>query len=224
MSSRSEFTVPGAYSYNQASPFRWVVSHLFRYKPILGGFTLLALLSNLCSSLIPILIGLAFALVVQRQAGALGFVALALVGLAVAQGALELGAHFSSEVLGERFARDASEELYINLLGKSQTFHNRQRVGDIMARASSDMAQLGNMVSPGFDTIFISFSNLLVALVFIGILNWQLLLVPLLFTAAFLIALRYYSRKLNPVSDSMREQFGELNAGLTEAVTGVEVV
>src|SRR6266702_2147654 len=32
------------------------------------------------------------------------------------------------------------------------------------------------------------------------------------------------TRKLNPVSDRMREQFGEMNAGLTEAVSGIEVV
>ena len=64
----------------------------------------------------------------------------------------------------------------------------------------------------------------MITLVFIGFVNPQLLLMPLLFTIAFLIALRYFSRKLNPISDSMREQFGELNAGLKESVRGIEVV
>src|SRR5207248_11218308 len=76
----------------------------------------------------------------------------------------------------------------------------------------------------GFDVIFDSFTSLVITLVFIGFISPQLLLVPLLFTLSFLIALRYYSRKLNPISDRMRNQFGELNAGLTESVTGIEVV
>ncbi len=93
-----------------------------------------------------------------------------------------------------------------------------------MARAANDMSQLSSMIDPGFDVIYDSFSSLAINIVFIGLLNWHLLLTPVLFTLSFLIALRYYARKLNPVSDSMREQFGELNAGLNEAVSGIEVV
>ena len=94
-----------------------------------------------------------------------------------------------------------------------------------MARAANDMTQLSNMVVPGFDIIFDSFTSLVITLIFIGFVSPQLLIVPLLFTLSFLIALRYYSRRLlDPISDSMREQFGELNAGLTETVAGIEVV
>jgi ATP-binding cassette subfamily B protein len=114
--------------------------------------------------------------------------------------------------------------LYLSLLGKSQTFHNRQRVGDIMARAANDMTQLSSMVAPGFDIIFDSFTSLVITIIFIGFISPQLLLSPLIFTVVFLISLRSYSRKLTPVSDKMREQFGELNATLTESVAGIEVV
>ena len=51
-------------------------------------------------------------------------------------------------MLAQRFERDAREELYVSLLGKSQTFHNRQRVGDIMARATNDVRHAEPMSSP----------------------------------------------------------------------------
>src|SRR5436190_19882550 len=102
MTSKSEFTVSSAHSYNQSSPTRWIISHILRYKSILAGFIFLALLTNLCYALIPTLMGVAFTTVVQRQMGQLGLVAMLLLGLALAQGALELGAHFSGEVIGER--------------------------------------------------------------------------------------------------------------------------
>ncbi|HCI79112.1 MAG TPA: ABC transporter ATP-binding protein, partial [Ktedonobacter sp.] len=111
-----------------------------------------------------------------------------------------------------------------SLLSKDQTFHNRQRVGDVMARATNDIDQLNNMLVPGFDTIFDSFTALVVPMVFTAFINPQLLLTPIVFTVLFLITLRRYSRRLAPVSNKMREQFGTMNAVLTEAVSGVEVV
>ena len=221
---KREFTVVGAYQYNQASAVRWIVSHLARYRRLVITYVLVVLIVNSLVSLIPVLTGMAFNAVLQGDRGALTRIALFLLGCVVFTGVLDLSARLFPELVAKRVARDARAELYANLLGKSQTFHNRQRVGDIMARAANDMSQLSSMVTPGFDIIFDSFSSLVITVVFIGLLNWQLLLTPLLFTAAFLIALRYYSRRLNPVSDSMRAQFGELNAGLNETVSGIEVV
>jgi ATP-binding cassette subfamily B protein len=58
----------------------------------------------------------------------------------------------------------------------------------------------------------------------IALLRAELLIVPVLFLIAFAPALRSYSRQLNPVTGKLRFQFGNLNATLAEAVSGVEVV
>jgi ATP-binding cassette subfamily B protein len=223
---KREFTVANEYHYNHLSPVHWITSHLLRYKHLMLGFMLAVILTNMLYAVIPVLTGVAFNLVLQGGSARnrLLEVSLALLAVILVGGILDLCARFFPELLGKRFARDARSELYLSLLGKSQTFHNRQRVGDIMARAANDMTQLSNMVAPGFDIIIDSFTSLVITIIFIAFISPQLLLAPLLFTAAFLISLRYYSRKLNPISDKMREQFGELNAGLTESVAGIEVV
>ena len=222
--SKREFTVAGEYVYNRSGPVLWIVSHLARYKGLAIAFMLIAIFTNILFTSIAVLTGRAFDNVLHADHNALVTTTLILLGVVLLSGTCDLVARLFPEFLGKRLARDARAELYVNLLGKSQTFHNRQRVGDIMARAANDMTQLSSMVVPGFDGIFDSFSSLLITLVFIGALDVQLLLVPLLFTASFLISLRYYARKLNPVSDRMREQFGEMNAGLNESVSGIEVV
>ena len=221
---KREFTVAHEYHFQRSSPVRWIISHLMRYTHLIIAYALACILANILYTAIPIMTGLAFDGVLQHDQSKLLLISLVLLALVVLGGTSDLSARFFPELLGKRFARDARAELYLSLLGKSQTFHNRQRVGDIMARAANDMGQLSNMVVPGFDGIFDSFISLVIAIIFIGLLKWQLLLIPLLFTASFLIALRYYSRKLNPVSNSMRAQFGELNAGLNESVAGIEVV
>jgi ATP-binding cassette subfamily B protein len=223
---KREFTAADEYHYNRSDPVRWIVSHLLRYKHLIVSYMLAAILTNILYAVIPVLTGQAFNIVLQGASarGKLPGMVLILLAVVLVGGCVDLIARFFPELLGKRITRDARAELYLSLLGKSQTFHNRQRVGDIMARAANDMTQLSNMVVPGFDTIFDSFTSLIITITFIGFISPQLLLSPVLFTAAFLVALWYYSRKLNPVSDSMREQFGEMNAGLNEAVTGIEVV
>ena len=54
------------------------------------------------------------------------------------------------------------DELYVSLLGKSQTFHNRQRVGDIMARANNDVRQLNPMMNPAAALIIESIMAIIV--------------------------------------------------------------
>jgi ATP-binding cassette subfamily B protein len=196
------------------------------YKHFAFGYIVLSILTNSSFALISIQAGNAFNVVVQGRdvLHLLLLVALTMLGVIALEGVLDLTTRFVAEILSKRLARDAREELYISLLGKSQTFHNRQRVGDIMARASNDMSALADMVSPGIDVAFDSFISTGVTLVFIAFLNPLLLLVPALYTLSFFFVLRNYSRRLSPVSRQMREEFGQTNAVLNEAVAGIEVV
>ncbi len=223
---KREFSVAGEYSYDRRTPVRWIISHGLRYKRFLVGMVVAIVASNVMDSAIPAFTGLAFNEVLRPQPSRdqLLLIALAILAAVIGRGIVNAAGHFANEFLGKRMQRDARDELYVNLLGKSQTFHNRQRVGDIMARASNDASQLSDMVVPGFDILFDSFSSLAITLIFIAGINPQLLLSPVLFTLAFLIALRDYTRRLRPVADQMRAQFGTVNAGLAEAVTGIEVV
>ena len=224
--SKREFTIANEYHYNRKSPIRWIISHLLRNKPFIASFMLASIITNTLYASVPIFTGIAFNAVLQGTYGAsqLFRIALIILGVVLVGGVVDLTARLSTEILGKRLATDARDELYVNLLGKSQTFHNRQRVGDIMARAANDMNQLSDMIVPGVDSIVDSFTSLFITLAFIGLLQPQLLLAPVLYTVVFIISLRHYSRKLQPVSDEMRDQFGKINAVLTETVTGIEVV
>ncbi len=112
----------------------------------------------------------------------------------------------------------------ISLLGKSQTFHNRQQVGDVMARATNDVSQISSMIQPGVSLILSSMLSIVAPIVLIGLVRVELLLTPLLWLVTFAWAVRDYMRQLNPVASASRTQFGTMNAGLTEIISGIEVV
>ena len=222
----SEFRVEGAPSYDRRGPLRWVLSHLGRHPHLLVGFVLAAVAASVLSSAVPRLTGLAFDAVLGPDPSArmLLTLAAAVLGAVALRGTLALASNFAIETLAHRLERDARDELYLALLGKSQTFHNRQRVGDVMARARNDVRQLNLMMSPGVLLIADSVIGIIVPIVFIARLEAQLLAAPLAFVAVFVLALRHYMRQLNPVSSALRRQFGVVNAGLNETITGIEVV
>jgi ATP-binding cassette, subfamily B, bacterial len=222
----SEFSVAGSYPYDRSGPVRWILSHVGRHKLFAIAAFVAMVSHNGLNSMVQWLIGRAFDRLLQEHPDrdALLSITIALIVIVAIRSVLDLSASLLSELTAQRVERDSREELYQSLLGKSQTFHNNQRVGDLMARANNDVRQLTMMINPGASLIIDSFSALIVPIIFIGILKWQLLLTPLLFTVVFIFLLRRYMRKMDPVAARQRMEFGMMNSVLTESVTGIEVV
>ncbi|HWV36656.1 MAG TPA: ABC transporter ATP-binding protein [Thermomicrobiales bacterium] len=200
---------------------------MWRFRWLVLSFLVAGLTATLLNGTIPGLTGKAVDDVLGASddpTASLMRISLILLAIVVVRGIADVIARFSIEVIAKRLERDARVELFTSLLGKSQTFHNRQRVGDLMARATNDVRQLGFMMSPGVDLIVDSMTALVVPFVFIALLDVRLLLVPSIFLVGFVITVVIYMKRLNPVSEKMRSQFGVLNAGLNESVRGIEVI
>jgi ATP-binding cassette subfamily B protein len=223
---KSEFSLEDEHRYNRSGPVRWIISHAIRYPIFPLGTILTAAINNWAYSYRQILVGRAFDLVTTPgwERSALLAIALGVAAAAIGQGLTGLLRNFSIEFLAQRIERDARDELYVSLLGKSQTFHGKQRIGDIMARATNDVRQLNLMFSPGLMLITDSAMAIVVPIALIAQLNWRLLLAPLIFVILWALTVADYNRRLKPVSLAQREQFGEMNAGLAEAIAGIEVV
>ena len=221
-----EFRLEHEHRYDRRGPVRWIVSHLARYPhfPILA--LLAATFNNYFYSQIQVNIGRAFDLISMPgwSRGALAGLAALAVGIAVGQGITGLMRNYSVEFVASRIERDARDELYASLLGKSQTFHGRQRIGDIMARATNDVKMLNLLFSPGLMLLLDSAMAVVVPLLLIAQIDTRLLLVPALFLVGLSLTIHEYNRRLNPVSIAIREKFGVMNAGLAEAIAGIEVV
>ena len=223
---KREFTVQNEYRFNRAGPLRWIISHVLRY-PLLPLLTLIGtVLSNTFNSYIQILIGQAFDLIAQPawQVASLAGIAVLVIGSGVGRSLTSLMHNYSMEFLAQHVERDARAELYGSLLGKSQTFHGKQRIGDIMARATNDVHAINIMFSPGVVLIIDSLLSIVIPLALISRMDSRLLLMPGVFLVLLTITVLDYNRQLEPVSAAQREQFGKMNAGLADAIAGIEVV
>ncbi len=221
-----EFTPDTEHTYDHSSVWRWLASHALRYPLQLVIGTVFRAAVVVAAVQVPRLMGSAFDAVAQADAelGVLLGFALAILGISVFRGVLQLLANYLAEIVALRMERDVREELYVNLLGKSQTYHGQQRVGDIMARATNDVRQIQFMVNPGLLLLSEWLVFMVVPIVAVAFLRVELLPVPVIFLLLFLVALRGYLRRLGPVAGALRAQFGMLNATLTESIAGIEVV
>jgi ATP-binding cassette subfamily B protein len=224
--SKKEFRVENEYEYNRSGPLRWILSHVLRYPWLPLLVTGAAVINNFAASYVQVFIGQAFDLISTP-----GWAATALLGLAftvfgtvAVQSILGITRNYTNEYIAQLIERNSRDELYISLLGKSQTFHGRQRIGDIMARATNDVRMLNIMFSPGVMLLVDGLMGIIAPIVLIAALRLELLLVPGIFLLLFTVTVWDYARQLNPVSEAMREQFGAMNAGLAESIGGIEVV
>ncbi len=222
-----EFHVSDSYVYNRSTPVRWIISHIMRHKWFMLAYVVGVLITNGTSVFIPLLTGQAFDFVTAEGLGDgrnLTTIALIILAIVIVRGCSDLSGQYAMEFIAKRMERDARDELYLNLLGKSQTWHNQQRVGDLMARANNDVRELNGMMMPGFSLLFDSMMALIIPIIVIGTINWRLLFAPAVFVVLFVFTLLRYMDQLGPVSGRMRMQFGQMNAAAAETVTGIEVV
>ena len=222
---RREFAVADEYPYDRRTPLRWLSAHILRYRVLLITFLLTTIGMAVSQSMSAVTVGQAFDAVI-RGAGlpALTAAALLVAAAYVGYGLFDIVNSMAIRVLAQRVERDTRDELYLSLLSKSQTFHGRQRVGDLMARVTNDVQQINQFVSPALGMTTESVLSLVIPLITIATLNLNLLIVPLLFLLGLTVTLRQHNNNLRPVAGQLRANFGSLNAGLAETLTGIEVV
>ncbi len=222
----AEFSFATKYKTKHQKPGTWVLSHSVRqWHWIL--LALIGAVSNAAlASVVPIYIGKAYFEITQPSPSlqTIGSYALIIAISQTLRGFLHFLRNFSFEVIAQNIERYVRQELFVNLLGKSMTFHNLQSVGDLMARATNDVREVNYMFSPGFNLVIGSINFLLLPL-FVGpTYHPSLIIVPVAFIILYAIALWHYLSVLNPITRDVRQTFGTLNSRLTEAIDGVEIV
>ena len=221
-----EFRVDHVRTYDTSGPGKWIGSHIARYWWLPAVTVLISVVNNWFYTNVPLYVGRGFDIVstpgwVRTE---LLIVAAVIAGSSIAQGLTGMVRDFFGELLAQKVERNSREEFYTSLLGKSQSFHAAQRVGDVMARATNDVRSLSMMFSPGASLIVDSSLAVVVPLVVITAINPAFAIVPLFFLSLLVLTVWSYNKRLGPVSNAQRMEFGAMNSELAEAVEGIEVV
>jgi ATP-binding cassette, subfamily B, bacterial len=222
----AEFSIETKFGGRQQTAGRWLISHLQRQWLLFIVMLVGAFGNAVLAAAMPILVGIAFdaALATPADTRLIGLAAIGIIISQFTRAILQLGRNFASSVIGERLERDTRQELYLNLLGKSMTFHDLRPVGDTMARATNDVHELNLMMNPGINLVVGSANFLIMPLLLAPRYDWALIIAPLFFLVTYVLALARYMNVLSAIADRVRLTFGQMNSRLAEAIDGVEMV
>ncbi|HME52010.1 MAG TPA: ABC transporter ATP-binding protein [Candidatus Lokiarchaeia archaeon] len=207
---------------------RWIIKHLFLgiNKFLLFSWLVFDLVAAFFASSIMVMIGDAIDEFIKGPGvgSPIPFVVIVFV-LGIGAPLLSMSGNLIRELLAQRLERETRKEFYVNLLGKSQSFHDEQRIGDIMARTAEDVRLLNFLVSPALTIIIDASINMGIPFILI-LLNypWQLVFVPGVFAIVFIFATRKYIRDLTIPTQQIREEFGNMDATINETLGGIDVV
>lgn len=205
---------------------RWFTKHIIREKRlwIINLIFLIMFIGTV--SLTPLLIGDIFTELGKENRVFSEIVKTALlIALAgLMRAACDFTQSYVNEVLAHKVTKNVTEELYNALLEKSQEFHDRKRIGDVMARATYDTRQMNIFISPGLKFLFEGFFTILFSVSLMIWTNAKLTILLLVALPFYVILMRQYNKKLRPISMQQMEQNSLLNTMLQESVTGIRIV
>ncbi|HEX7522257.1 MAG TPA: ABC transporter ATP-binding protein [Acidimicrobiia bacterium] len=126
--------------------------------------------------------------------------------------------------IGETFLRDLREHVFRHLLSLGMDFFEREKTGRLVARMTSDIDALQELVEQGL-IMFVQNALLFVgAVIVIVLMSWQLALCTLIVVPPVMIASRWFRRESNRAYLEVRERIGTNLATLQEGLAGVRVV
>jgi len=119
---------------------------------------------------------------------------------------------------------DLRQDFYVHLVDQPQVFFQEHRIGDLMARATNDLAAVRQLAGP---MIMYSLQTLLVVVIVLPLMfmiNWRLTL--LLFATMPLVSLtvKFFGQQVHVRFEKIQEFFAQITARAQENFTGVRVV
>ena len=119
---------------------------------------------------------------------------------------------------------DLREEFYGHLVDQPLSFYHEHRVGDLMARATNDLAAVrqlaGPMIMYTLQTVFV----VVLVLPFLFFLNWKLTLLLFLTMPLVSLTVKIFGQQVHTRFEKIQDFFAQITARAQENFTGVRVV
>lgn len=126
--------------------------------------------------------------------------------------------------MSRRVEYDLLQDVYGHLIDQPQSFYQEHRIGDLMARATNDLAAVRQLAGP---MIMYSLQTLFVVLIILPLLfaiNVRLTLLLLITMPLVSLTVKYFGQQVHVRFEKIQEFFAQITARAQENFTGVRVV
>jgi len=154
----------------------------------------------------------------------LGLVVLGFLAALAGVFALEFYETYTLQMIGQRIMFDLRGEIYGHLQRLDLRYYDRNPVGRMMTRVTTDVDALNDLFASGIVTVFGDVLALLGIIIALLLMDWRLALVS--FTVLPLIALvtQWFRTNVRTLYREVRLWIARINAMLQEHITGMSTV
>ncbi len=145
-------------------------------------------------------------------------------GLRIVDGLASFYMAYIGHVMGASIETDMRQDAFEHLQKLSDRYFNNTKVGQIMARITSDLFDVTEFAHHCPEEFFIAFIKALVSFVILSRINLLLTVIIFVFVPVMTISCTYFNLKMRAAFKAQRHQIGELNARIEDNLLGNRVV
>jgi len=137
---------------------------------------------------------------------------------------LEFSQSFAMQFVGQKVMYDLRKQLFLHLQRLEMSFFDRNPVGRLVTRVTTDVDVLNDMFASGMVAIFGDLFTLLSIMVVMLKLNWQLALLTFSVLPVIVIITGAFRRAVRESYRRIRVAIARINTYLQEHITGMAVL
>lgn len=145
-------------------------------------------------------------------------------GLRVIDGLAAFYMAYTGHVMGARIETDMRQDAFEHLQKLSDSYFNNTKVGQIMARITSDLFDVTEFAHHCPEEFFIALIKTVIAFIILSGINLWLTLIIFIFIPIMVVSCTYFNMRVKKAFKKQRYQIGELNARIEDNLLGNRVV
>ncbi|MBE6650012.1 MAG: ABC transporter ATP-binding protein [Ruminococcaceae bacterium] len=206
---------------------RTVLSYISRHKFLLICLVLFSVAFSLLALYIPIIIGDAIDLAVEKGRVDFDGIKTLLFKVLFVTGLTALFQWLVS-IIGNRITfsvvRDIRQEAFDNLVKLPLSYIDSHKHGDIVSRIIADAGQFADGLIMGFTQLFTGVVTILGTIVFMVQINYKIALIVVLLTPLSLFVASFIAKNTHSMFKKQSETRGEMTGVIDEMVSGQKIV
>jgi ATP-binding cassette subfamily B protein len=208
-----------------AALLRRLLGYLRPYRPLAAGAVLLLLLQSGLALVGPRLTEHALDVAIPRMdSGLLGLLAALYLATLLFELVTEYAGALLTAFVGQRVMYDLRMQIFGHLQRLSVTYFDRNPVGRLMTRVTSDVETLNELFSSGVVTIFGDVFTLVAIMGMMLAIDFELALVTFAVIPLVWLTAAVFRRRVRDAFRDIRYRLARLNAFLQERLSGMRVV
>jgi ATP-binding cassette subfamily B multidrug efflux pump len=160
----------------------------------------------------------------NHDTGLLGTLAALFLAALVIDFLVEYGQTMLTAYIGQRVMFDLRTQIFRHLQRLSISYFDRNPVGRLMTRVTSDVETLNELFSSGVVTVFGDVFTLLAIMTMMLVVDWRLALVTFSVIPLVWLTATIFRRRVREAFRDIRLRLARLNAYLQERLSGMRVV